>query len=42
MGNAASADRPFLVFPGSIPGKNIIMFFLDCAASNDVSPSSAL
>jgi len=28
MGNAASADRPFLVFVGSIPGKNNIMFFL--------------
>jgi hypothetical protein len=28
MGYNASSDRPFLVFAGSIPGKNTIMFFL--------------
>jgi hypothetical protein len=28
MDNAASANRPFLVFAGSIPGKTIIMFCL--------------
>ena len=29
MGNAASANRPFRVFAGSIPGKNVVVFFLN-------------
>jgi len=29
MGNTASADRPFHFFAGSIPAKNIIVFFLN-------------